>query len=178
MVVGRFLPPAEHHHRMAFLVELDHHVGAFVHDPEIVVSVDTDAVRVAEPVEVLPPLAQIASVLVELEDLGGDGAKERPADVRARRHEHVTSGIDGHRSHLAQVHLEGVLEEVRHRFEGDFRRHGRRLGERPVGAEDGKDRDQRDEKTLHGEASCDRKFIMGATTDQPEKAPSRPCRFV
>jgi hypothetical protein len=38
--VGGFLLASEHHQDAAFGIELDHHVGAFVGDPDIVGGID------------------------------------------------------------------------------------------------------------------------------------------
>ena len=55
----RFRPAAQHHHHAPFGVELDDHVGAFVHGPDVVLRIDAHGVREREAVQSFADLAQI-----------------------------------------------------------------------------------------------------------------------
>src|SRR5262245_55080747 len=67
LMVGRFLPAAEHHLHAARRIEPDDHVRALVDRPDVVVLVDADAVRERPSVQAPADLADEATVGVKLE---------------------------------------------------------------------------------------------------------------
>ena len=103
--VGGFLLASEHHHDVALGIELDHHVGALVGDPDVVVLVDAHGVRERPGVEVVADLANIFAVRAEFQKLRGAGRVGRSGGVAARENEDVSLGIDGHAGDFAEIQI-------------------------------------------------------------------------
>jgi hypothetical protein len=75
---------AENHRDAALGGELDHHVRAFVGDPDIVVAVDLDHVRERPGIEIVADLAQKLAVGVKLQELGRGGGIGRSARLNTK----------------------------------------------------------------------------------------------
>jgi hypothetical protein len=69
---------AKHHGHVAFGVEAHHHVRAFVHHPDVVRWIDAHAVTETKAVEALADLAHELALVIELEQLRGEGAEKGP----------------------------------------------------------------------------------------------------
>ncbi len=64
----RFMTAPHHHLDLAFGVELDDRVGAFVNRPDVVLGIDAHGVRHREAVGAAPDLLHEIPVLIELEE--------------------------------------------------------------------------------------------------------------
>ena len=85
---------AEHHHDPSGGIELDDHVRSLVDDPDVVLRIDAHAVRELEAVAPFADLADVAAVLIELEQ----------ARVGAARvDEDMPLGVGRHANRFAQV---------------------------------------------------------------------------
>ncbi len=143
----RLGPAAHGHHHPAFRAELDDHVRAFVHRPDVVLRVHAHGVRHLEAVEALADLADEGALLIEL---------EQPRVAAAREDEDVALRVARHADALAEVEVRRQLQEVRHRLERDVGRRGvgggarrHRLGRRRRGEHNGRSRQQKLHKPLH-----------------------------
>ena len=134
-IVDRFGLSAHGHHDAAFGIELDHHVRAFIHDPNVVLRIDADGMRLDEPIESLPDFADIFSVLVEFKKARG-GTHKHPVRARGQIHrararvdENVSLGICGHAQDLAQVDVIRHFQKIGRGVVGNFRnRLGKQVG--------------------------------------------------
>ena len=122
--VGCLLLAPEYHRDVSFRVELDHHVGSFVGDPDVVLPIDFHAVRVGPGVEPVADLAQELAIRRELEKLRGAGGIGWSARVATRENENVSLGIDRHASNFAEIHVRRKLQEFGHRLIRDLRNIG------------------------------------------------------
>ena len=68
---GGFLLAAEHHGHAARGSEFDDHVRTFVGDPDVVLIVDLDRVRIGPGVKVVANLSHKCSIRLELQQLRG-----------------------------------------------------------------------------------------------------------
>jgi hypothetical protein len=121
VLVGGFRLAPEHHDDAALGIELDHHVGALVDGPDVVVLVDLHDMPVRPGIQIPADLADIAAVGREFQDLRGGGGEGRPGHVAARIDEDMALGIHRHAGDLAEMQVVGKLEKVRHRVERDLR---------------------------------------------------------
>ena len=117
LVRGLLLAP-EHHRDPALRVEPDHHVGAFVGDPDVVGAVDLDGVGERPGVEVAADLADEIAVAVELEELRGGGGIGRAFGVAAVEDEDVALRVHRHAGDFAEI-------EVVRQFSGNRARNRR-----------------------------------------------------
>jgi len=93
-LVRGLLLAAEHHSDAALGRELNHHVRAFVGDPDVVVRFHLDHVGEGPSVEVMADLAQVLAVGAELEELRRGSGIGRAGGVAARQDEDVALGVD------------------------------------------------------------------------------------
>ncbi len=100
--VRRFRPPAQRHHHAAFGVELDDHVRAFVHGPDVVLRIDAHRVREHEAVQALADFADEGALLIEFE-------QARP--LAARVDEDVSLGVGGDADAFAEVEVGAAASE-------------------------------------------------------------------
>jgi hypothetical protein len=78
--------------------------------------------RIGPGVEALADFAQEFAFGTELEQLRCRGAIRRAAGaVRAREHEDVALGINGHARHLAEIHPRRKRGKIRNGIERNFR---------------------------------------------------------
>ena len=103
----RFRPPAQQHDHLAFGVELDHHVGAFVDGPDIVLRIDSHDVSEGEAVQAVADEAQKLAGLIEF---------KQARLVAAVVNKDVPFGIGGDPDALPEVEIRWKLQEVRHQF--------------------------------------------------------------
>ena len=108
-LVGGLLLAAEDHHDAACRIELDHHVGAFVGDPDVVVFVDSHRVREGPCVEIVSDLAEVRAVGTKLEKLGGGCTVRWASGVASREYEDVSLGVHGYAGGFAQIHVRRKL---------------------------------------------------------------------
>jgi hypothetical protein len=99
-------------------IELDHHAGHLIHDPDIVLRIDADLLRNHEPVRVLADLADELSSLVELQQPRAS-VSERPGGAdgdggmaRACVNENIALGIYSHTSDFTQMNIVWKLERL------------------------------------------------------------------
>ena len=118
-LIRRFRLAAQHHHRAPCGGELDHHVGAFVGDPDIVLRINADRVGIAPGVQVLADLADVVAVRSELEQLGGTRAIGGTIGAAAMEDEDVAARIDGDARDFAEMQVVRHLEEIHVRVERD-----------------------------------------------------------
>ena len=124
-LVGSFLLAAEDHRDPSLRIELDHHVGAFVSDPDVVLGVDFDAVGIGPGVEVVADLTQKLAIGIEFQKLCGGRAVRRPDGIAdARENEDVFFGIHGDAGNLAEIYVGRKLQEVRYCVVRDLRHSG------------------------------------------------------
>ena len=121
--VGRLLAAAEDPLHASRRVELDHHVRPLVDRPDVVVSVDADAVRERPAVQLFADLADELTLRPELEQLCRGGAIRRPVrTVRSREDEDMPFRVDGDARHFPEVHPFRKLQEIGDGIERDRRR--------------------------------------------------------
>ena len=108
-LVGGLLLAAEDHHDAAGRIELDHHVGAFVGDPDVVVFVDADGVGVGPGIEIVANLAEVRAVGGKLQKLGGACTVRRAGGVASREYEDVTLGVDGDAGGFSEIDVRWEL---------------------------------------------------------------------
>ena len=89
-IIRRFLLSAEHHRHAPFRIELDHHVRAFVRNPDVVLWVDLYGVRVRPCVQVVADLAQKLAIRPELKKLRRTSSIRRPCGIATRKNEEVS----------------------------------------------------------------------------------------
>jgi len=102
-----------------------------VDDPEVVVLVVANAVRVAEAIHAFAHFAHELAGLIELKELRCRVAVERTGSRAAGvvQDQDVPLGVDGHAEHFSEVLIGRILEVIRHRVKRDARRvHERLLG--------------------------------------------------
>ena len=104
-MVRRFLLSTEHHKNFAVWVELDHHVRAFVGDPNIVFAIDAHHVRIGPGVEMLAHFPNEIALTVKLEQLAGCRRVSWPGGVATVEHEDMPLGVHRHATHFAKVHI-------------------------------------------------------------------------
>jgi len=119
-VGGLLLAPEDHRHA-AIRRELDHHVGAFVGYPDVVLPVDSHRMREAPRIEIVADLAQEFAVGAELEQLRRRRAVGGSRGVAARKDKDMPLGIDGHARGFAEIEVGRKLEEIGLRVEADLR---------------------------------------------------------
>ena len=119
--------PAEGHQHFAFGTELDNHVRAFVHHPDIVLRIDADGVREGLGIGARRELAHEVAVLIELVQARRRAAPElaRSANgigqqATARVYEDVSLGIGGHAHRFTQDNIVGVLQKIRSGIKRNF----------------------------------------------------------
>ena len=120
--VGGFLLAPEHHDDLAFGVELDDHVGAFVGGPDVVILVDAHGVRERPGIEIVADFANVLAVLIEFQKLRGGGGIGRTVGVPARKNEDMSLGIYGDAGYLAEIQIGRKFEHVGHGIKRNFRR--------------------------------------------------------
>ena len=100
-------------------VVLDDRVGALVDHPDVVLSINANAMTEHVAVGVLPDLAHVVAVLVEFEiaRLLGAGVDED-----------MPLGVGGDTDAFAHIHVGRQLHEVGHDFERDIGRGVQGLG--------------------------------------------------
>src|SRR5262245_27259642 len=141
--VGCFFLSAEHHHNASFRIELDDHVGALVHGPEVVVLIDAYGMREGPGIEILSDLSDVLTVRSEFEDLRGGCAVCRPGCVAAVENKNVSLRVHCHARGFAEMQIRWELEDVGNRVEWDF-------GNRLLSENCRDDRQQQcDDKTSH-----------------------------
>src|SRR5260370_39529150 len=92
-------------------MELDDHVGAFVGDPDVVVTVDSNGVSERPSVEIVADLAEEFSVRAKFEELGGGGSVGGATGVAARGDEDGALGGGGDAHSFAEIKGGGGAEE-------------------------------------------------------------------
>src|SRR5260370_36541319 len=95
-------------------MELDDHVGAFVGDPDVVVTVDSNGVSERPSVEIVADLAEEFSVRAKFEELGGGGSVGGATGVAAREGEDVALGVDGDSHSFAEREVGGEADGSPH----------------------------------------------------------------
>src|SRR5207245_1890458 len=120
----------------AFGIELDHHVGTFIRDPDVVVLVDFDGMSEGPGVEMMADFAEKFSVGRKFEELRGSGTVGGAGRVAAGEDEDMAFRIDGNAGGFAEINIGRKFQEVRDRVEADF---GRLLGEKRSGGENEQD---------------------------------------
>src|SRR5258708_28263925 len=108
--VRSFLLAAEDQYDAALRIELDDHVGTFIRDPDVVVSVDADGVGEGPGVEVVTDLAKKFSVGGKFEQLCGGGSVGWAGGAAAPGDKDVGFGIDGDAGSFGQVEGGGASE--------------------------------------------------------------------
>src|ERR1700692_3476766 len=86
-LILRFLLAAEHHDDAALGIELDHHVGALVGHPDVILGIDLDGMAERPRIEVLADFADVLALRIEFQQLRRRRRIGRPAGIAARYHE-------------------------------------------------------------------------------------------
>ena len=105
--LARFRPMTQHHQHLPFGTELDDHVRAFVHGPDVVLLIDAHRVRERETVEPFADLLDEFAGLVEF---------EQARVVAAGVDENVALGIGGDADRFAEIQAGRQLQKIRHGF--------------------------------------------------------------
>ena len=103
--------------------EPEDHVRSLVDDPDVVLGIDANGMRVGPRVEVLADLADEVAVGVELEELRRGGHVGRTDRVAAREHEDVSIRVDRHSGDLTEVDVVGQFQRIGNRLEWKLRNH-------------------------------------------------------
>ena len=107
-------------------LELDHHVGAAVHHPDVVLRIHPHRLREQESVHALADLAHVLARPIELEQpRAAVRERARAADrgvaaAGPRVDEDVALGVGGHAGGFADVHVSGSFSRVGRRVERDL----------------------------------------------------------
>ena len=108
LVRGLLLAP-EHHDDLACGIELDHHVRPYVGDPDVVLFVDSDSVRVGPCVQIVSNLAKVRAVGAKFQELGGARTIRWPRRVATREYDDVSLGIDRHAGRFTEIYVRRKL---------------------------------------------------------------------
>ena len=119
----RFRLAAQDHLHAAVRIELDHLRRHLIDDPDVVLRIDADLLRLQQPVRALADLADELAGPIELEQARAavrDGARRAERDRRvagARVDEDVALGVGRHAGRFAQVDVVGQLQQIGVRVE-------------------------------------------------------------
>jgi len=102
-LVGSFGLTAEDPGHSPLRVEAHHHIGAFVGDPNIVVTIDANRMRKGPGVQIPADFAHILACGIEFEQLRSGCPVRRAAAVAARQHKHVFFGVDRDAGDFAEI---------------------------------------------------------------------------
>ena len=114
------------HQDSTLRIELDDNVRAFVRNPDIVLRINLDRMRVRPGIEVVSDLTQKRPVGPELQQLCGTRSVSGTGRISARKHKDVTFGIHRHARNFPEIHVRWKPQKVGDRAVVDLR-HGRRL---------------------------------------------------
>src|SRR5262249_54422821 len=102
-------------------IELDDHVGTFIHGPEVVILIDAYCMREGPGIEILTDLPNVLAVRSKLEHLRRSGAVCGPSRVAAIEHEYVSFRVHCHARGFAEMQIRWEFEKVGNRVKWDFR---------------------------------------------------------
>src|SRR5262249_25609562 len=101
--LDQFPFPAQYHQHLALGVELDDHVRALVHAPDVVVFVHPDHMGEVKSVQILSDLSQKLAIAVKF---------EQPSMPAPGEHKDMSFGVERDTCHLAEVEIRRQLEQV------------------------------------------------------------------
>src|SRR5213079_164060 len=124
-VIRGLLLAAEHHYYASLRIEFNDHVRTLVGNPDVVLAIDFDRVRVRPRVEVVADLAHELAVRAKLEKLRSTRPIGRPRRIATRENKDVSLGIDCHACHFPKIQIGGKFQKVRNRTVTNYRPRGR-----------------------------------------------------